>query len=241
MGTIADLVLVAIAVIALFTGGAKGLIKQLSGAFCVLLALVLATMLTSLIMTPVKTTGVFQNFVGTATNWFTNEMFKAEVTSAEELATILQNGGAWKILSGMAATIYASMEALGCTTLGQLCGNYVASLIVEIVLWIVLFVIVNAVLKFIAKQLQKVAQLPVFKPLDRILGAVWAVGITYVVLIGIVLTLAEIVVMKFAPDSTDAMLEFLKSSKLLSAANDTNVIGSLFADLLNVTLPVLNA
>ena len=97
------------------------------------------------------------------------------------------------------------------------------------------------VLKFIAKQLQKIAQLPVFKPLDRILGAVWAVGITYVVLIGIVLTLAEIVVMKFAPDSTDAMLEFLKSSKLLSAANDTNVIGSLFADLLNVTLPVLNA
>ena len=82
------MVLVAIAVIALFTGGAKGLIKQLSGAFCVLLALVLATMLTSLIMTPVKTTGVFQNFVGTATNWFTNEMFKAEVTSAEELATI---------------------------------------------------------------------------------------------------------------------------------------------------------
>lgn len=53
MGTIADLVLVAIAVIALFTGGAKGLIKQLSGVFCGLLALVLATMLTSLIMTPV--------------------------------------------------------------------------------------------------------------------------------------------------------------------------------------------
>src|SRR5699024_11308459 len=67
------------------------------------------------------------------------------------------------------------------------------------------------------------------------------VGITYVVLIGIVLTLAEIVVMKFAPDSTDAILEFLKSSKLLSAANDTNVIGSLFADLLDRKSTRLNS
>lgn len=237
--TITGIALIAAAVVALIVGATKGFAKQLTGLLKGLVAIVLAVVLTSLIMSSLRNTEIFKNFTTVTTGWFSNGVLTAEVTSQEQLVEVLANGGAWKILAAIAPNLFTAMQNNGCTTLAQLFGAYTANIIVNFLLWLVLFLLLLLVLKLISMLLTKIASLPVLKVLDRVLGGVWAVAITYAVLVGIVLTAAEIIVVKFIPDSVETLTNFMAQSPILTWVNNTNVIGSLIADLLQTELPMI--
>lgn len=240
IGTIIDIAIAVIALIAFIVGIAKGFVKQLTGLLSGIMSLILAVVLTALVANWVCGTDLFASFQGTAAGWFKKELFTTEVVSQEELLGVMVSaGGFWGILKGLAPSFYVAMETNGYTTLGQLLGLYVAKLIAYVAIWLVLFIVLKLLFKGLGKVLGKIASVPVIKTIDRLLGAVWSLAFTYVIVIGVLLTGVEIVVSKYISGSWEALCGILSQSKLLTIANNTNFIGAFLAEFLQVTLPTL--
>ncbi len=240
VGTIIDISLVVIALIALIIGLVKGFIKQLTGLLSGIMSLVLAIVLTGMIANWFCTTELFASFQGTATTWFKKDLFTTAVASQDELTSVMANaGGFWGIFKGLSPSFFTAMTNNGYTSLGQLFGLYAAKLIAYVLIWLILFIVLKLLFKGIGKLLGKVADLPVIKTIDRILGAVWSLAFTYVILIGIILTGVEVIVFKYINGQWEALCGYLAQSKLLTVANNTNFIGSFLAEFLSVTLPQL--
>lgn len=238
-GTIADLVLVAIMLIALVVGIIRGFMRQLTGLISGLFSIVLAVILASMLLNALKGTNLFTNFCTTTSGWFSKPIYTTEIASQEELAETMKGAGGWSVLAGLAPTFYTEMAAQNLTSLGQLLGYYVANAIGYAVLWLLIFILLKIVIKVIGSLLQKVASLPILNTIDRILGAIWSVGLVYLVLITLLLTGIEVIVYKYINGSWEALCTFLKQSKLLTFANNTNYLGMLLAKYANVVLPIL--
>lgn len=236
-GTIIDITLVAVVVIALLVGLKKGMVKQLTGLLGGLVALVGSIALVSIIMTPLKEQAFYMTFVDATTDWFADEIYSAPIKSAEDLAVVLSDAGALKILASLSEQLFDTMQNMGCSTLGGFLGMFVADLIAEFVLWLILYIILKFVFKGIRSLLLKVAHLPVIRTIDRVLGALWAVAMAYVIIIGIMLTAIEVVILKFLPDFWTTFSDIAVQSKLLYFLHDANVLGSLLANMLEVELP----
>ncbi len=243
IGTIIDIALVVIAAVSLIVGIAKGFVKQLTGLLTGLVAFVGAIVLTSLLMRALQPTELYASFTTATTGWFTKECYTTPVATVDDLTLALSGSGALKILAFMAESMFAEMQTLGCTTLGELLGHYVADLIADFVLWLVLYIALKFMFKGIKALLLKITHLPVIKTIDRIFGALWSVTICYIVVIGLVLSALEIVMIKFFPETEfwATIQDYIKSSKILTFANDTNIIGSFIAEMLDITLPTLGA
>lgn len=243
IGTIIDIALVVVAAIALIVGISKGFVRQLTGLLTGLVAFVGAIVLTSLIMKGLQETQLYLSFTQATTGWFQKECYTSPVTTVDELTLALSGSGALRILSVMAPSLFEEMQTLGCTTLGELLGRYVANIIADFVIWLILYIALKFLFKGIKILLEKITHLPVIKTLDRIFGALWSVAICYIIVIGFVLSALEIVMIKFFAESDFwvTIQSYIQSSKILTFANDTNILGSLIADMLQVELPTFAA
>lgn len=239
IGTIVDLILVGVLLIVVITGAIKGFLKQLTGLVSGIFSVALAMILTSTLLSALRGTGLFTSFCATTSGWFSGNVFTTEAASQEDLATIMSQSGGWAICAGLAPSFYSEMSQLGYTTFGQLMGYYAANAIGYVAVWVLLFILIKICVKLLDKTLQKIARLPIINTIDRILGVFWAIAVVYVVAVVIVLTGAEIVVIKFASGSLEDFCAFLQKSKLLTIANNTNYLGMTLAQYVNVTLPTL--
>ncbi len=238
-GTITDLVLVAILLIALIVGAIRGFMRQLTGLISGIFSIVLAVIFASLLLNAIRGTSMFSNFCATTSGWFNGSMFTTEVYSQEELASVMSDSGGWSVLSALAPTFFTEMAAFNYMTFGQLLGYYVATAIGYVVLWLVTFILLKIIIKAIGKLLQKVASLPILKTIDRILGAILSIGLVYLALITILLTGIEVFVYKFINGSWDSLCSFIQQSKILTFANNTNYLGMILAQHVQVVLPTL--
>lgn len=245
MGIVVDILVCAIFVMAIVSGATKGLVKQLSSLLRGIVAFAGSIVLTALIINILRPTGLYQAFVEIATSWFKGDTMVIVVNSPDELAIVLSQHNSLKILAGLSQVLYNDMqalttEALPCNTMGELLGHHVADLIVGFVLWILLLLLLRLMFKGLIGLMKEIIIMPAFKTLDRILGAVWVLAFTYIILIGIVFAGIEALIIMFAPDTWIGFEEFLRGTTVLVWIHDTNVIGQLIAGLLNVTLPSIN-
>lgn len=242
MGIVVDIAIGAIFAIALIVGVVKGFLKQLSGILRGIVALVGSIVLTALIINLLQPTGIYNSFAAITTSWFGGDLVNIHVHSSTELALVLAEHGALRILTGLSGVIFDEMGAITqatgtpCNTLAGVFGHYVANLIIGFVVWLILFLLLRLLFKGIIKLLQNIIVMPAFKTIDRVLGGIWALALTYVITIGLLLGATETVIIKFFPDVWDSMRDFIQNTTLLLWLHDTNIIGQLIAGLFNVTI-----
>ncbi|MDE7454419.1 MAG: CvpA family protein, partial [Clostridia bacterium] len=124
---------------------------------------------------------------------------------------------------------------------GMYVGNLCANLIVGVVVWIALLLIIKLIFWIIKKLLLKLAKLPVLRVFDRIFGALWSLVIAYVIVVCIVLTVAEIVIIKFGGEGLqNTMIQIVNESTVFKFIHDTNLIGEYIANLFNIDLSSLS-
>lgn len=235
-----DIGISAILLIALIVGAIRGFAKQFSGIFCGLVGLIGSIYLTLIIMPILQKLSVFNSFAAFATGWFKSDMFSATIAGEAELLEALSSGFL-KILSKLSPRIWAAMVANEMSTLGAYFGDLCARMIVGIVLWILLLILINLIFVGIKKLLKRLAKLPVLNILDKIFGAAWSVGIAYIVLVCIIITAAEIVIVKWLPKENiiNTINNIINNSTIFKFLHNTNVIGSYIARLLGVDLATM--
>ena len=91
----------------------------------------------------------------------------------------------------------------------------------------------------IGKLLQKLSKLPVLHTLDKIFGGLWSVGITYLIVVSLLLTAIEAVILKWIPNFQETLAAILQDSYVFKFLHNTNVIGSYIAQLLGVDLLII--
>lgn len=245
LGVVVDVAVCAIFAVAIIIGITRGFVKQLSAILRGLVALVGSILLTALLLNALQTTGLYQSFIQVTSGWFSSDTMVIVVNSPNDLALVLSQHNSLKILAGLSEVLYNdmqtySLEGFPCNTLGALLGHYVANLISGFILWIVFLLIFKAIFKGLIKLLNEIIIMPAFKTLDRILGAVWVLGITYVIAIGVVFAGIEALILKFLPATWDKLADFIQNTTVLLWLHDTNVLGELIAGMLNITIPTIN-
>ena len=242
MGIIVDASICAIFLIVLIVGLLKGFVKQLSRFLRFIASLIGAILLTAIILQAIHNVGFFQSFEGITTGWFSGDAMIQEIHSSEELAQALSEHKVLKIIASQSEALYNDMltistEAVPCNTLGAFLGHHVANLIAGFVLWILLLFILRLIFKGLIGLMKDIIVMPAFRTLDRIFGVLWAVGLTYAILIGIVLGGVEAAILKFAPNVWGKIADYIQGTTVLRWLHDTNFIGELLAGLMNVSIP----
>ena len=109
-------------------------------------------------------------------------------------------------------------DALGALNISEYISNFLAGIVINIISLIIVFILVFVALIFLARALNLVAKLPVIKQLNRllggVLGAVWGLLITWVVL-------AVVVVYLSANSATD-MVALLEASPIARFIHENN-------------------
>lgn len=238
LATYVDIGISIILLLAILIGALRGFAKQFTGGFCGIIGLIGSIGLTILILPALHRAGLLKSFAATATGWFKGETFTAELSDMEQLNEAL-SAGFLRILSKLSPRIWSSMEANGMNTLGAYFGDLCARFIVGTIIWIVLILIFKLIFWGIRRLLKKLASLPVLHTLDKIFGAIWSFAFTYIIVICILLTGAEIVVVKWLPNVRDTLWGIISETKVFQFLHETNIFGSYVAQLLNVDLSTL--
>lgn len=233
-----DVAIGAILLLAVIVGIIKGFVKQFTRGLCGFIGLIGSIGLTLLIMPELQKAGMLKGFATTAAGWFTGEEFTVLISSEEDLLAALSSGFL-KILSNLSSRIWANMQAYGMATLGEYFGDMCARLITGVLLWIVLLLAIKFIFLGIRKLFEKLATLPVLKTLNRIFGAVWSVAITYVIVVCIITTAAEIVMIKFIPSMQPTLEQLVNETAIFQVLHETNIIGSYIARMFGVDLAAL--
>lgn len=228
----------AILLLAIIVGIIKGFAKQFTRGLCGFIGLIGSIGLTLLIMPVVQNAGMLKGFATTAAGWFTGEEFTVLIASEEDLLAALSSGFL-KILSTLSPRIWANMQANGMVTLGEYFGDMCARVITGILLWIILLLAIKFIFLGIRKLLGKLSTLPVLKTLDHIFGAVWSLAITYVIVVCIITTAAEIVMIKYIPSMQPTLEQIVSETAVFQVLHETNVIGSYIARMFGVDLATL--
>ena len=238
-GTIIDLAIVGIFLIAIIVGLVKGFNKLFMGFLSEIGGLVVAGFLCVIVASKLIALPQIAQLSSTFAGWFSKmEIANLEITSLEQLTTLL-SAGALSFLSGQAETIWAKMQELSVTTLGGYLGHVLLKIFASVLCFIVILIVVRLVLKGICALFQKLNKHTFFKVFNMIFGAVWAIAVTYLVVVGILLTGAELVVAKFFESNIPAIQAIVADSAVLKLLHDTNVLGSLISQLLSIPLPDL--
>lgn len=234
-----DIGISAILVIAIIVGIIRGFTKQFVGGFCGLVGLIGSIGLTLIIVPAIAEAGILNSFSSSAAGWFSGEAFTMQVTNQDELITALSSSGFLRILTteSISSRIWGTMNQLQMTTLGAYFGLICVKFIVGFVVWLVLLLLFKLIFWGIRKGMEKLAKLPVLRTLDRIFGAIWSLIVAYVIIVVFIITIAEIVAIKWLPaEIQDAFRSIIENSTVFQVLHDTNVIGAYIARLLNVDL-----
>ena len=237
-GIIIDVCLIAVFLIAVVIGLVKGFNKVFMGFLSEIGGLAVAAALCSVIANKLLAIPQFANLSLTFANIFKAETANVTVTSLEELSALLTSG-VWGLLAGKADYIWLKMQTYSTETLAAYGGYVMLKAITIFVCFIVLLLLVRFVLNTICKLFQKLNKHTVFKVLNMILGVVWAFSITYLLVVGVLLTGAEIVISKFMADNIAGIQAAIGDSAILKLLHDTNFIGRLISNSFSIPLPDL--
>lgn len=226
------------AIVGLVVGFTRQFSKPLVGLFAIIGAIIVVTLVYPLIFN----TGIFNGFIEKVTGWFSADFYTTPITSAESFQEAV-SGNYLRILSGSAEKIFARMQTTlagaEVLTIGSFFGTLLVNFLMKFVLWLVSYLIIKYFLFGIKYLLCKVTQVVVFKSIDKILGLIWSLLWTYVIVVGIILTVGELVIVQFVPSFESTFAQWITDSALLKAAHDSNIIGSFIANLLGMPLVTL--
>ena len=228
--------IIAIAVIVgLSVGFCRQFSKPLVGLLSILSAIILVTLLYPLIFN----TGILNGFVKTATGWFSAEFYSRPITDVESFQSAVADNYL-RIFSGSAEGMIARMQnTLGgaeVMTIGAFFGKSIVDFIIQFSMWLVFYLIFKYFMYGVKYLLCKITQVVVFKSIDRILGLLWSLLWTYIVVVGIVLTTGEIVIVQFFPNFEPTLAEVISNAALFRIAHSSNILGSFLSTLLNMRL-----
>lgn len=231
IGTFIDIGFGVIILIAFFVGLGEGFSRQFSKPMCGLIAIFGAFGLTALIYGFVSQLGFYTGLEDKAMGIFTAEFYQQQASDTESLAAIL-DGGYLRILVSSAEKLWTKMVEMNVTTLGAYFGKLLIKIAAQFVIWLVLYLAIKYLLFGIKYLMTKIARVVVFKSIDRIFGLVWSLVITYIIIVGIVLTTGELVTGKFFAGIADMASGYIAQTSIVKFLHNTNVIGSFLADLL---------
>ena len=240
MGLFINVGIGAIIAIAVIVGLILGFCKQFSKRLCAIASILIAIILVNVLFPLVAKTGVLDKLTNKVSSWFTPKFFSVVINDAETLKKTI-SGNFLSVLSSASDQVFAFMEGvLGGTNLKMTLGNFFARVIVssvcETILWLALYLIIKYFLFGVKYLLSKISKVVVFKSIDKIFGMLWAVACTYLIVVGVVLTVGEIVVVQFIPKAEPTLAKYISQSILLKVAHETNLIGSYVASAFNLSL-----
>ena len=238
IGTFIDLGFAAIILIAFFVGLGEGFSKQFSRPMCGLIAIFGAIALTAILYTFISPLSFYTGLEEKAISWFSDDFYTQQVTDAESLAAVL-SGGYLRVLASSAELIWGNMVNMEVTTLGTYFGKLIIRVAAHFIIWLVLYLAIKYLLFGIKYLMTKIARVVVFKSIDRIFGIVWALTVTYIIIVGVVLTAGELVTSNFFPSVADLVSDYMRQTTLLSFFHGTNIIGSFLSDLIGWPLYAL--
>ena len=231
LATFIDIGFGVIILIAVIVGLSVGFSRQFSRPLCGLIALFGAIALTAVLYGLISNLGFYNGLVEKATGWFTKDFYTQQVNSVEDLSAALSSGYL-RILSGSAEKIWASMNAASVNTLGAYFGQLIIKVLAQFIIWLVLYLAIKYLLFGIKYLMTKIARVVVFKSIDRIFGLVWSLVITYIIVVGIILTTGELVTSQFFANIADMASGYIAQTSIVKFFHNTNVIGSFLSDLL---------
>ena len=225
------------AIVGLITGFTKQFFRVLVGILAVLGSIILVRLLFPIIFN----TGIFDKFVSTATGWFKAEFYLRRITDVDSLKSAISDNYL-RILSGSADKVFgwmeSTLEGAEVMTIGSFFGKAFVNIVIGLSMWTIFYLVIKYFLYGVKYLLGKVTEVVVFKSIDRILGLVWSLVWTYIIVVGVCLTAGELIIVRFFPDAEQAVANVMSQSTLLSFAHNTNVLGSFLAQLLS--MPMIN-
>lgn len=231
MGTFIDIGFCVVVLIAFFVGVGEGFSRQFSRPLCGLVAIFGALGLTVFLYTIIANLGFYAGLETKAIAWFKADFYSQSATDAVSLSEIL-SGGYLRLLSSSSEMIWGKMSAMGVSTLGEYFGKLIIKIATQFVIWLVLYLAIKYLLFGIKYLMSKIARVVVFKSIDRILGLVWSLALTYIILIGIILTTGELVLGKFFPSIAELVTTNIAQTSIVKFLHNTNLIGSFVSSLL---------
>ena len=225
--------------LAAIIGLAVGFCRQFSKPLVGIVAILGAIILTMILYPIIFNTGIFNSFEAKVTGWFSKEFYSREITSVETLREAIADNYL-NILSGSADKLFVRMQhSLGADapmTIGAFFARTFVNVVIEFSMWLIFYLIIKYFLYGVKYLLCKITQVVVFKSIDRILGIVWSLIWTYLIVVGVILTAGEIVVVKFLPNIEPTITQLIKDTVLLRFLHNTNVLGSFVGNILAVPL-----
>ena len=232
-------VLIAIAAV---IGVVVGFSRQFSKPLVVLVSLVVAIIVVMLCYPLIFNTGILDGFVTKATGWFKKDFYSRPITDLDSLQAAISDNYL-RVLSGQGDKLLTRMQSVlhgvDEMTLGAFFGRVIVNVIIEFSMWLVCYLIVKYFLYGVKYLLCRITEVVVFKSIDRILGIVWSLLLTYIIAVGILLTASEIIVVQFFPNAEPSLAQQIEKASIIRLAHDTNVLGSFVANLLNMPLVTL--
>ena len=240
MGVFINIGIGVIIAIAAIVGLAVGFCRQFSKPLVGIVAILGAIILTMILYPLIFSTGIFDKFVAKACGWFTAEYYQRPVTDVETFQAAISDNYL-RILSGSANWVFGQMKNVLTDsgldwTIGNFFGRAIVNIILEFSLWLILYLIIKYFLYGVKYLLSKITQVVVFKTIDRVLGLVWSLLWTYIIVVAVILTAGELVIVQFFPGFEPTAAGWIKDAALLKFFHDTNVFGSLIGNMLNIPL-----
>lgn len=243
IGVIINIGIGVIIAAAVIIGAIAGFCKQFSKPLVGLVSLFGAIILVMLFYPLIFSTGIFNGFVSKACGWFKDDFYHLPTNTIEQFQEAI-SGNYLRVLSGSSDWVFAQMGNVLTDsgldwTIGNFFGLAIVNTILKFVLWLILYLIIKYFLYGVKYLLTKIAQIIVFKSIDKIIGVVWALLLSYLVVVGIVLTAGEIIIVQFFPNLEPTVAEWIGSASLLRFAHNTNILGSMISNVLNIPLVTL--
>ena len=240
MGVFINIGIGLVIAIAAIVGLAVGFCRQFSKPLVGIVAIIGAIVLTMIIYPLIFSTGIFDKFVAKACGWFTAEFYQRPVTDVESLQAAISDNYL-RILSGSAGWVFTQMSNVLTDsgldwTIGNFLGRAIVNIILEFSMWLILYLIIKYFLYGVKYLLGKITQVVVFKTIDRVLGLVWALLWTYIIVVGVILTAGELVIVQFFPGFESTAAGWINDAALLKFFHDTNVFGSFVGNIFGIHL-----
>ena len=232
IGTFIDIGFSVVILIAVIVGLSVGFSRQFSRPIAGLIAIFGGIGLTAVIFALIQPLGFYAFLEEKAIGLFASDFYLQEADGAESLATILSSGYL-RLLATSSDLIWSNMSAMETVTLGAYFGKLLVKVVSQFLIWLVLYLVINYLLLGIKYLMTKISRVVVFKSIDRIFGLVWSLGLTYIVVVSIVMTVGELVLVQFFPNIANIATSYIAETSMVKFLHNTNMVGSFISTILN--------
>ena len=235
IGTFIDIGFGVIILIAVIVGLSAGFSKQFSRPLVGLIAIFGAIGLTAVIYALIQPLSFYAGLEDKAIALFTADFYQQEATDAASLSEILSSGYL-RLLATSSELIWGHMVAMETVTLGAYFGKLLIKVSAQFLIWLVLYLAIKYLLFGMRYLMTKISRVVVFKSIDKIFGLVWSLGLTYIVVVSVIMTIGELVVVQFFPNVASIATDYMSQTSMVKFLHNTNMIGSFVSTILNWSL-----